>query len=403
MSSQAQQIQMGKIFRAFVGAGIVLGPYIYTMARPEKTLKYRFARATDENGQNVRAESSFNRFATEMAIRMKLNEQMRRSAKFDIRLAVHQGLEFDFNGHFTPIFDGIVYVMVPQWANLSSIDDLKKVKISFAGQTLDFSHLDLTKIDTSKLKLHRETVEKTPIVVQNESKSWYSNWFASNSSPPPAPLIEKTISSTPLSRELLLIQKLIETFDLSDAAKKYIIADQLEMATGPWHLVPWMIVAGSFFLPFSLYTRLRARFKTRFQRFLFFHFLLFNGLACFYLSPFAGRLANLQISRIRDSSTIANGLDVLEGGIEYLEKQIERNRILRELLPNGVDLFENDGERRKTRVEIPNSGGIAFYLHHWNPLLNYRLKKLRQKLDGFLEIPENEAKKSLKKQKSRDI
>lgn len=82
MSSQAQQIQMGKIFRAFVGAGksirfsltslpnvflgIVLGPYVYTMARPEKTLKYRFIRSTDEKGQNVRVESSFNRFATEV-------------------------------------------------------------------------------------------------------------------------------------------------------------------------------------------------------------------------------------------------------------------------------------------------------------------------------------------------
>ncbi|CAF4929057.1 unnamed protein product, partial [Rotaria magnacalcarata] len=56
----------------------------------------------------------------------------------------------------------------------------------------------------------------------------------------------------------------------------------------------------------------------------------------------------MQVSRIRDSTTTSYGLDILEGGIEYLEKQLERNRILRELLPNGKDLFDQDGERRKT-------------------------------------------------------
>ena len=195
--------------------------------------------------------------------------------------------------------------------------------------------------------------------------------------------------------ELILIQRLIDTFHLSDNAKKYIITDQFEIASGPWHMIPWMMVASSFFLPFSLYTRLRTRFQTRFKRFLFFHFLLFNGLLCFYFSPFIARLINMQVSRIRDATTISYGLDVLEGGIEFLEKQLERNRILRELLPNGNDLFEADGERKRTRVEIPYSGGIDFYLHHWNPLLNYRLKKLRLKLDYFLNVSDAEARKSI--------
>lgn len=191
------------------------------------------------------------------------------------------------------------------------------------------------------------------------------------------------------------MQKLIETFYLSDEAKKFIITDKLEMASGPWHMIPWMIVAGSFFLPFSLYTRFRVRFNTRFKRFLFFHFLLFNGLLCFYLSPFLARLLNAQISRIRDSDNVSYGLDLLEGGIEFFEKQVERNRILRELLPNGKDLFEPDGERKKSRIEIPNSGGIGINLHHWNPLLNYRLKKLRNRLDQLLKMSEVDVRKTL--------
>ncbi|CAF4738613.1 unnamed protein product, partial [Rotaria socialis] len=174
--------------------------------------------------------------------------------------------------------------------------------------------------------------------------------------------------------------------------KKYIIADQYETALGPWHMMAWCCVGGSFFLPFTLYTRLRLQFKTRFKRFLFFHFLLFNGLLFFYLSPFVGRLINMQVSRIRDSTTTSYGLDILEGGIEYLEKQLERNRILRELLPNGKDLFDQDGERRKTRVTIPYSGGLSFSLYHWSPLIAYRLKRLRAKMDILMNAPEAEAR-----------
>jgi len=160
-------------------------------------------------------------------------------------------------------------------------------------------------------------------------------------------------------------------------------------------MIPWFCVAGAFFLPFTLYTRLRLQFQTRFKRFLFFHFLLLNGLLCFYLAPFAGRLINMQVSRIRDSTTTSYGLDLLEGGIEYLEKQLERNRILRELLPNGKDFFDQDGERTKTRVEIPNSGGLSFSLYHWNPLIAYRLKRLRVRMDKLMSIPEDEARKTI--------
>ncbi|CAF4221079.1 unnamed protein product, partial [Rotaria magnacalcarata] len=42
MASQGQAAQVGKLFRAIACSGVILGPYIYTMARPEETLKYRF-------------------------------------------------------------------------------------------------------------------------------------------------------------------------------------------------------------------------------------------------------------------------------------------------------------------------------------------------------------------------
>jgi hypothetical protein len=38
------------------------------MARPEKTLKYLFIRSTNENGEFIKADSTYNRFATEVKI-----------------------------------------------------------------------------------------------------------------------------------------------------------------------------------------------------------------------------------------------------------------------------------------------------------------------------------------------
>jgi hypothetical protein len=50
----------------FINKGVILGPYIYTMARPEKTLKYRFIKSTNENGEFLKVDSSYNRLATEV-------------------------------------------------------------------------------------------------------------------------------------------------------------------------------------------------------------------------------------------------------------------------------------------------------------------------------------------------
>jgi hypothetical protein len=135
---------------------------------------------------------------------MRLPEQMRRSPNFDIRSSVHTGIDFDLNGHFTPLFDRIVYLMIPQWANISSIDDLKKVKMNIYGHEIDFSKLDLSFIDQRKLNSYFNINEKpkTPSeeinTTSNESKSWFSGWFSSAPTPPPPPPPSPPPPSTPV-------------------------------------------------------------------------------------------------------------------------------------------------------------------------------------------------------------
>ena len=157
-----------------------------------------------------------------MAYRMRLPEQMRRQPKFDIRSAVHTGIDFDLNGHFTPLFDGIAYLMIPQWANVSSINDLKKVQMNIFGHVIDFSRLDFSRLDQNKLNSLFNIQPKSPTPVEeikpipNESKSWYSRWFGSTPTPspvePPSPP-PPPAPSVPLTRKIcLFIIKIIFLF-----------------------------------------------------------------------------------------------------------------------------------------------------------------------------------------------
>ena len=140
-----------------------------------------------------------------MAYRMRLPEQFRRSPTFDIRSCVHTGIDFDMTGHFTPLFNGVVYIMVPQWANISSIDDLTKIKMNLSGQEIDLSHLDVSRIDTSKLKF-QSTVQPTSNVpiepIAQPSTSLIDRWFRTTpapSSPPPQVRLAET-PLTPVTR-----------------------------------------------------------------------------------------------------------------------------------------------------------------------------------------------------------
>jgi hypothetical protein len=147
---------------------------------------------------------------------MRLPEQMRRQPNFDIRSAVHTGIDFDLNGHFTPLFDGVVYLMIPQWANVSSMEDLKKVRMNISGHEIDFSRLDFSRYDQNKLNSHFNINQKSPIPTEeinatsNESKSWFSRWFGTTPTPstpvpPPTPT-----PSVPLTRKIcLFIMKII--------------------------------------------------------------------------------------------------------------------------------------------------------------------------------------------------
>lgn len=139
---------------------------------------------------------------------MRLPEQMYRQPNFDIRSAVHKGIDFDLNGHFTPLFEGIVYLMIPQWANATSMDDLKRVKMNISGHEIDFSRLDFSLFDWRKLNAHLNVNDKPQIPIEvvakaaNESKSWYSRWFENAVTPAPTTLPPPPAPSVPLTRKI---------------------------------------------------------------------------------------------------------------------------------------------------------------------------------------------------------
>ena len=140
-----------------------------------------------------------------MAYRMKLQEDLGSKSKIDIRTAVHRGLDFDSNGNFSPIYDGMVYLVIPQWANLSSMDDLKKLTIKYADQTIDFSKINFSMLQPETLKIGIEIPKKEEVPKQliqetpKEQKSRFFGWF-SRSPSTPSPVADVSTESPPVPK-----------------------------------------------------------------------------------------------------------------------------------------------------------------------------------------------------------
>lgn len=75
------------------------------------------------------------------------------------------------------------------------------------------------------------------------------------------------------------------------------------------------------------------------------------------------------------------GLDCAEGSLEYYDKMLERNKILRKVLPNGEKLIDAEGNHLSKAVQVPLTN---YYLY----FPNYGMKLTERK-----KLCENELSK----------
>jgi len=105
------------------------------------------------------------------------------------------------------------------------------------------------------------------------------------------------------------------------------------------------------------------------------------------------------ISRLRESSfdfqACNLGLDCCEGSLDYFDKLLQRNKILREVLTNGHQLFNEQGNFRKSLIKLPF---IDYYIY-----TNYLLRSLTDRREQckkhLVKMIVNKLKSNEEKQK----
>jgi hypothetical protein len=118
----------------------------------------------------------------------------------------------------------------------------------------------------------------------------------------------------------------------------------------------------------------------------------------------AGRVYSTRLNdQISEKQACGFGLDCCEGSIEYYEKMANRNKILRHVLEDGLNLIDEEGNRVKQGVRIPFTEKQIFFknfsltINERKTICQSELNKLVKKLDN-----ENELKKTVSQEAKVD-
>lgn len=83
------------------------------------------------------------------------------------------------------------------------------------------------------------------------------------------------------------------------------------------------------------------------------------------------------------------GLDACEGSLEYYDKQIERNKLLRKIIDNGEQLIDANGEQTRVAVQVPHTS-FHFYMNAFGKSLSERRQFCEQHLKKTVNRLEQE-------------
>ena len=116
------------------------------------------------------------------------------------------------------------------------------------------------------------------------------------------------------------------------------------------------------------------------------------------VSLLAGRFFSRRFNeKINEKQTCAFGLDCCEGSVEYYEKMLNRNKILRKFLEDGTNLIDEQGNLLKQSVRIPFTE-YQFFIKNFSLSISERkticeneLINLIQKLDNQNDLKKNTA------------
>ncbi|CAF0712624.1 unnamed protein product [Brachionus calyciflorus] len=111
---------------------------------------------------------------------------------------------------------------------------------------------------------------------------------------------------------------------------------------------------------------------------------VFSGLTALSII-FSSKLITKKIlEESNDSKACQMGLDCCEGSIEFYDKELERNRLLRLVLPDGEKLIDSEGNIMKQSVHLPFTN-YYFYMNNTGIKLTERRENCRKELIKMIQ------------------
>ena len=192
-------------------------------------------------------------------------------------------------------------------------------------------------------------------------------------------------NQSPLIDKEELLQNLRESLVLSNIAKKFAIAQQIN-AVDSYCIFAKMDVfplalLGSQIMYFARHSILRQPFLSQISSVaVVIVVLTFVGLA------FEKAIEAFRI-RKADALTAGIGKEYMEGGIEFLEKEMKRNQVMRKLVPGDADKYDENGDVTRIGLDVP---------------LRLRLKEMKRIKEECLKEEEQEKEQNNKSAESED-
>ena len=106
-------------------------------------------------------------------------------------------------------------------------------------------------------------------------------------------------------------------------------------------------------------------------------------------SSLVGRIFAKRFNDEKDERQACSfGLDCCEGSVEYYEKMLNRNKILRKVLENGENLIDEQGNVLKQSVRIPFTE-YKFFIKNFSLSITERKMICANELKGMIQKLEN--------------
>ena len=174
-----------------------------------------------------------------------------------------------------------------------------------------------------------------------------------------------------------------ESLLLSNEAKSFGLSQALAKSSGPFFSsldVVFDVVCGVAAFSYGYVRSRKLQLNTTGRRLLYTR-LFISAAALATLSRY---LLYPMVQKDQDKQACELGLDCCEGSLEYFDKQIERNKLLRKVIDDGDKLIDTEGNYIRQPVYLPHTS-IKFYMNYFGAKLTERRKLCEQHLNEMVK------------------